>query len=156
MEDLDGTDRAILYILQTDARAVTNTEIGERVGVSATTVGDRIAKMKQRGIIKTCLTDIDYERAGIPHYLLLFCTVPTARREELAREAIQTRGVVAAREVLAGSRNLHVEVVGRTNDEVAETIETLDDVGLDVRDVEIIKDEHHRPFDGFGHPDVDD
>lgn len=153
MTDLDGTDRAILDMLQRDARDVTNTEIGEHVGVSATTVGDRIAKLKRRGIIKTCFTDIDYEKAGIPHYLILFCSVPAAERETLARKAIRTDGVVSVKEILTGSRNLHVEVVAETNDDAARTIETLEDVGIDVQDVEILADEHRRPFDGFGHPD---
>ncbi|WP_290810306.1 AsnC family transcriptional regulator [Halovivax sp.] len=152
MDELDRTDRGILYVLQTDARSVTNTEIGERVGVSPTTVGDRIDRLRERGILRTTYADIDYERAGIPHTVVLYCTVSAADLEESAAAAISSEGVVSVTELLTGDRNLQITLVGRTNEDVAKTIEAVEELGIEVRDAELLKAEHRCPFDGFSHP----
>ena len=154
MKNLDRTDRAILYLLQTDARELTNTEISDRVDVSPTTVGERISRLKATGVLKTCHTEIDYEKAGIPYYLHLSCSTSTSDRSELASTAIQQSGVVTVKELLSGDQNLHVEIVGTSNEGVAETIRDLETAGIEIHDVELIKEAHRRPFDGFGNPDA--
>lgn len=146
---LDEIEQAILYHLQADARNVTNTEISEHVDVSATTVGQRIADLEARGIIENYHTMVDYERSGFPHRILLRCTVPPDDRRETADELIDQHRVISVRELIAGNRNLNVEIVGHTRDELVETIATIERAGATVVDSEIIKNELRRPFDGF-------
>lgn len=152
MVDLDDTDRAILYFLQTGARDVTNTEIGEKIGVSTATVGERIKRMRDSGIIQNSCIDINYEKAGLPHHVLLMCSVPASDRERIAEQAIQKHGVVNVREFRTGS--LHIEIVGQSNDEISETIKTLEELGATVNQSEEIKQDHRRPFNGLGHPTI--
>ena len=44
-DELDNVDKGILYLLQQNARTNTTTTLGERVGVSSNTVGNRITKL---------------------------------------------------------------------------------------------------------------
>lgn len=45
--DLDGIDEGILYLLQRDARRITTKEMTEQVGVSASTVRNRIDRLEE-------------------------------------------------------------------------------------------------------------
>lgn len=146
---LDDIDRAILYELQIDARNTTNAEISEKVGVSATTVGQRIENLEDSGIIVTYHTMVNYERAGFPHRVLLFCTVHPDDRYDAADEILHFQGVISVRELISGECNLHIEAVGRTRDEIVETISTIEKNGVDVIDTEMIKNEWRQPFDNF-------
>jgi DNA-binding Lrp family transcriptional regulator len=147
---LDEIDKAILYHLQTSAREITNAEISDRVGVSATTIGQRIEDLQNEGVIKDYVTAVDYERAGYPHQMLLFCTVNPDDRHEAGNRIIDEHGVVSVRELISGERNLHVEIVGRTREEVVETIGAIEQNGVSVESSELIKDERRQPFDQFG------
>lgn len=46
--DLDRTDKAILHVLQDDARNVTTEAIGERVGLAASTVANRLSALEEQ------------------------------------------------------------------------------------------------------------
>ncbi|SDQ62113.1 Lrp/AsnC family transcriptional regulator [Natronobacterium texcoconense] len=152
---LDEVERSILYHLQEDARNVTNAEISEAVGVSATTVGQRIADLEERGIVDTYHTMVDYERSGFPHRILLFCSVHPDDRHDAADDVIDVHGVISVRELITGNRNLHVEIVGRTREEIVDTISAIEHNGIAVEDSELIKNESRRPFDDFD-PDCEE
>lgn len=146
---LDDVDRAILYHLQEDARRTTNADISDALDVSATTVGQRIADLEERGVIVTHESRVDYERAGFPHRLLLFCTAEQAARPPVAEEVLDLHGVIDVRELVTGEHNLHVEIVGRTRDEIVDTIASIEDNGVEVAESELVKNEYSQPFDHF-------
>lgn len=146
---LDELEREILYRLQCDARNVTNAELSDAVGVSATTIGQRIDDLEERGVIKTYHTMVNYETSGFPHRILLFCTVDPADRHTAADDIIDQYGVISVRELISGDRNLHVEIVGRTREEIVDTIAAIETCGIDVADSEMIKNETRNPFDSF-------
>ena len=152
---LDETDRGILQLLQHDARHYTTGEIGEQVGVSNSTVSTRIADLEAAGIIRGYTVLIDYEEAGVNPKQLLVCTAEASERDRLAREAIEVSNVVEARTVLAGTRNVHVTVVGRSVSELAETADSLEALGLTIVDAGLVRTEYHNPFDHFGTDAVD-
>lgn len=58
---LDATDRAILDLLQDDAR-LSRGEIGRRVGLSAAAVHERIRKMERSGVIRGYAALLEGER----------------------------------------------------------------------------------------------
>lgn len=62
---IDQKDSQILKLLQEDAR-LSNAEIGERVGLSASTVFDRVKKMQQKGIIKGYVAMVEPGAVGKP------------------------------------------------------------------------------------------
>ena len=63
--DLDAKDREILALLEADARRSV-TDIGRLTGLSAPTVTERIARLRDIGVIRRFTTQIDYARVGLP------------------------------------------------------------------------------------------
>ena len=148
--ELDETDKGILYLLQQDARGITTKEMAERVGVSASTVRNRIERLEERGIIRGYHPDVDYDEAGLQLYVEVICSAPNPRRAAYAEAARDVSGVVAIREVLNGNENVQIDAVGTNSDDVARITDELSDIGLDVVNTKIIKDTHVQPFNHFG------
>lgn len=149
--ELDQIDRDILHALQKDARRNTNAEISERVDVSASTVGKRISRLEDRDVIKGYQADLDYELAGFPLQVLFICTAPIAEREALVDAALGIEGVVNVRELMTGRANVHIQVVGASNDDITRIAYALDDLGYAVSDEILMRNEHTQPsirFDG--------
>jgi Lrp/AsnC family leucine-responsive transcriptional regulator len=61
---MDPKDRAIIEVLQEDARA-TYAQIGARVNLSASTVHDRVRKLERRGVIRGYRASVDPETVGL-------------------------------------------------------------------------------------------
>lgn len=154
--ELDSIDRGILHLLQVNARNNTTAEIADRVDVSATTVSNRIAKMENDGVIDGYHPQINYEKASLPLHILFVCTAPVAEQDDLATQALDVFGVVDVREMLRGTQNVHIEAISRDIDEIEETTQALDDLGLEIETSEIVKQEYTRPFDHFGSDRIDE
>ena len=153
---LDDIDRGILYMLQRDARRVTTEEMGEEVGVSASTVRNRIEKLEQSGILRGYHPDIDYERAGLHLHVFFICSAPNPERGQLAERARDVDGVVGIYEVLNGNDNVQIEAVGTDTSDMARINDELSDIGLTVVNSKVIKSQHVQPFDHFGQSVVGD
>ena|SRR5580700_7247229 len=70
MARLDELDAAILRELQADARR-TNRDIAAAVGVPPTTALDRTRSLRQRGVIRGAILDIDLAEIGRPVQALI-------------------------------------------------------------------------------------
>ena len=70
--ELDKTDRAILRLLQADAR-LTIQEIGQQISLSKTPVHERIKRLEREGIIARYVTILDKQKLGNP--LTVFCQI---------------------------------------------------------------------------------
>jgi len=152
--ELDDLDRAILYALQDDTRKLSTSSIADRMDVAASTVRTRIRNLEDAGIITGYHAEVDYEAADFQLHTLIVCTAPVPDRERLAQAALETEGVVAVREVMTGNENVHVEVVGRDGDDLSRIGRELDEIGFEIEDENIIRNEYVRPYSGFG--DTDD
>ncbi|SDR16520.1 Lrp/AsnC family transcriptional regulator [Natronobacterium texcoconense] len=148
--ELDGTDKGILYLLQRDARGLTTQEMAEQVGVSASTVRNRINRMEKKGIIRGYYPDVDYDKAGLQLYVEIICSAPNPERERLVKEGRNVNGVIALREVLNGQENVQIDAVGTESDDVARITDELSDIGLEVINTKIIKETYTQPFSHFG------
>ena len=62
---MDARDRKILALLQGDAR-LGYADIGDRVGLAASSVHDRVRKLEKKGVIRGYRADVDHEQAGFP------------------------------------------------------------------------------------------
>ena len=154
--NLDETNKAILYLLQRDARGLTTREMAERIGVSASTVRNRIEQLEEEGIIRGYHPIVDYDKAGLQLHVLFICTAPSPKREQLAKAAREVSGVVTIQEVLNGQENIQIEAVGTETDDIARISDELCDIGLDVVNSKILKSFHKQPFDHFGQQLVTD
>lgn len=149
--ELDDTDYAILYLLQAETEAdLTHDEIAEQLDISSSTVSNRIQRLEDGGVLEKFDPVIDYEAAGAPHHVLFVCTAPIAERKTLCERIIEVSNVVHTRELLTGSKNLHVEVVGMESGDIETVAEELDALGLEIEHSEMLRTEYSRPFDHFG------
>ena len=78
MNDLDSTDLQILDALQKDGR-LSRAAIGERVGLSAAAVHERIRKMERSGVILGYAARLDPVKAGcdLLAFVLVFIEHPS-------------------------------------------------------------------------------
>nr|WP_255170852.1 winged helix-turn-helix transcriptional regulator [Natrononativus amylolyticus] len=79
-------------MLQREARNTTAQEIGETVGVSPSTVRNRIDQLESDGVIRGYHPKLDYEAANLPLCVLFVCTAPATRRSELADKVMNIQG----------------------------------------------------------------
>ena len=82
---IDATDRKILELLQVNGR-MSNAEMAEAVGLTVSSVHERVKKLERRGIITGYVAVVDPEKLGKP--LLAFVRL-TVASHEAAREGIQ-------------------------------------------------------------------
>ena len=149
-EGLDDLDRHIVYKLQVDARHTSSNDIAEEVGVSASTVRNRIARLEEEEIIRGYHADVDYGKVGFQLYTLIVCTAPIPEREELARAALEVSGVVDVQEVMTGEENVLVTAVGEDGDDLSRIGQELAATGLHVADEDIIRNHYVHPYHRFG------
>jgi DNA-binding Lrp family transcriptional regulator len=148
--EIDATDRAILYVLQQqDPTELTVSEIADRVDVSASTVSNRIQQMRAGDVLQGSIPDIDYERAGMPHHFVCVCTVPIERRDSVTQDILQLTPAISTRELLTGTRNLHIEAACPSNADVEQFIEQVSEFDLTIEQIQIVSDQYHQPLDFF-------
>lgn len=147
--ELDDIDRNILFLLQEDARNLTNSNISHQVGVSPSTVGNRIREMEENGVIQGYKPVIDYERTGHPFRVLFICSTSIERRPNLVKKAINISGVVNIHELMTGQRNVLIEVVGRENADITSLATAISDLGFVIDEEVLMKDTYPRPASVF-------
>jgi DNA-binding Lrp family transcriptional regulator len=146
---LDDVDRGVLFALQRDARNVTAQEMADEVGVSPSTVRNRIANLENVGVIEGYQPVIDYEKAGFQLRVLFVATVSPDERHRRAKEALQIPGVIDVREMLTSKRNLYVEAIATSTRDLAAITGELSDRNLDILSSEIVTAHYSQPFGEF-------
>jgi Lrp/AsnC family leucine-responsive transcriptional regulator len=85
--DLDEIDWKILQILQENA-AIPNIELADEIGLSPAPCHRRVKRLKDLGVIKRSIVELDYEKLG--YSLTAFVEVTLAEHtEKAAREFIR-------------------------------------------------------------------
>ncbi|MBT3139495.1 Lrp/AsnC family transcriptional regulator [Ruegeria litorea] len=70
MRKLDQLDKKILRTLQKNGR-ISNKELAETVGLSATPCWQRVRKLEEDGFIGRCVAMLDAEKVGAPDIVLV-------------------------------------------------------------------------------------
>jgi DNA-binding Lrp family transcriptional regulator len=146
---IDDVDEAILHALQEDARNISSGDIAERTGTSGSTVRKRIQRLENDEVVKGYSAEIDYQKAGYPLRMLLFCTAPIPERGEQIPDILAIDGVVSVQELVTGERNLLVTVVGETDSDITPVAQELLDLGLTVVDEVLVRSHETTPFGEF-------
>ena len=117
MLGLDELDKAILGELQSDARR-TNRDIAAAVGVSPTTALDRTRGLRDRGVIRGALLDVDLAKIGRPVQALIAVRVrpPSRRNIEGFLEWVSTLPQTIGVFVVSGNEDFLVHVAVQDND----------------------------------------
>ena len=79
---IDKIDRQIVSLLQTDAR-LSNAALAEKVGLTTSTVHERVKKLEKKGIIKGYVAVVDAEALGKPIMAFIHLTVGSALTDYL-------------------------------------------------------------------------
>ncbi|MBN1877487.1 MAG: Lrp/AsnC family transcriptional regulator [Anaerolineae bacterium] len=74
---IDEIDRQLISFLQEDAR-LTNAALAEKVGLTASTVHERVKKLEKKGIIKGYIATVDAEALGKPIMAFIRLSVSSA------------------------------------------------------------------------------
>jgi DNA-binding Lrp family transcriptional regulator len=117
MPGLDELDKAILGELQSDARR-TNRDIAAAVGVSPTTALDRTRGLRDRGVIRGALLDVDLAKIGRPVQALIAVRVrpPSRRNIEGFLAWVSTLPQTIGVFVVSGNEDFLVHVAVQDND----------------------------------------
>jgi DNA-binding Lrp family transcriptional regulator len=148
-EEIDDVDRAILYALQEDARNMSSGDIAERTGTSDSTVRKRINRLESSEVIKGYSADVDYQQAGYPLRMLLYCTASISDRGELIPDILAIDGVISVQELVTGEQNLLVTAVGESDSDITPVAQALLDMGLTVADEVLVRSHETTPFGKF-------
>jgi len=148
-EEIDDVDRAVLYALQEDARNMSSGDIAERTDTSDSTVRKRINHLESSEVIKGYSADVDYQQAGYPLRMLLYCTASIPERGDLIPEILNIDGVVSVQELVTGEENLLVTAVGESDSDITPVAQALLDMGLTVADEVLVRSHESTPFGGF-------
>lgn len=150
---IDDIDRQILYLLQEDARNNSNADISERVGVSPSTVGNRIQQLEANGIIRGYQPNIDYDKADFPLRVLFVCTTSITERANLIQEILDLPGVTNVTELMTGNDNILVEIVGSNNEDITRLATAIDARNISINEEILMKNSYPQPAGIF---DVED
>jgi Lrp/AsnC family leucine-responsive transcriptional regulator len=74
---IDEVDRQIVSLLQTDAR-LSNSALAERVGLTASSVYERVKKLEKKGVIRGYVAVVDAGALGKPIMAFIRLTVGSA------------------------------------------------------------------------------
>ncbi|HPD91634.1 MAG: Lrp/AsnC family transcriptional regulator [Rhodobacter sp.] len=114
---LEDQDWKLLSLLQQDAR-LSNQELADRVGMSASSCWRRVRALEDAGVIRAYRADLDAARAGLGFHAILHLTLTRHSREIVERF---TAEVMRHDEVLdcyatTGAMDYHLRVLCRDLD----------------------------------------
>jgi DNA-binding Lrp family transcriptional regulator len=117
MADLDEIDAAIVAVLKSDAR-MTNRDLAARIGVSPTTALDRTRALRQRGVIRGAILDVDLTQIGRGVQALIGVRIrpPSRRNIEGFRDWVSALPETLGVFVTSGNEDFIVHVAVRDNE----------------------------------------
>ncbi|MBT0567871.1 Lrp/AsnC family transcriptional regulator [Williamsia sp. CHRR-6] len=111
--DLDAVDRALVGLLQGDAR-IPNRELADRVGVAPSTCHGRVRRLIELGVIRGFFADVDPAAVGRPLRAMVAVSLQSDARGQIRHfvEQIRVRTEIIDVFFLAGTDDylLHVAV----------------------------------------------
>jgi len=154
-QELDEVDRGILHLLQEDARNNSASAMADALGVAPNTVRNRLDRLEANGVVLGYHPHIDYERAGFQLRVIFICSTSITERSNSADQVLDVEGVVRIVELLSGKRNLAIEAVSNSTDDLTEIGRRIEDIGLVIDEEWFVKRDSVQPFDHFGAEAVD-
>ncbi len=116
--ELDDTDRAILRILQADARTPFS-EIARRIDMSSATVHDRVGRMEDAGVIEGYHASINTKAVGYGVSALVGLRVEQGREEDALEQLRELEGVRAIH-LTTGEWDVILRVIAEDTDALRE------------------------------------
>lgn len=143
---LDATDRALLRLLERDARTP-NSALAERVGIAPSTCLGRVRALRERGVIRGYHADVDPAATGHPLQAMISVRLQADARNRLGEFVERVGRLPEVRDVyfLAGDDDYVLRVATADTGSLRDLVTTLNEQ----RDVAGTRTslifEHHRP-----------
>ncbi|OKY77111.1 MAG: DNA-binding transcriptional regulator, Lrp family [Candidatus Methanohalarchaeum thermophilum] len=152
MSDLDKVDKRIIYRLSKDSKNINAPELAEELNVSSATIRNRIRKLEQKEIIKGYHAEIDYTKINNKLTVLFKCSSPSIKdRPKLAKKTQTLKNIVQIKEITSGSvEDLLIKAVVQDSEEITKTANKLEEIGLKVKDEDLIIEEYFSSYSKFG------
>jgi len=122
--ELSETDLKLLRLLQENAD-LTYAELSKHVNLSPSTVYVRIKRLKEMGIIKRIIAEIDHTRLGFEVKALIFIEAEPKKLSYVASELRKLPNVVALYDI-TGDYHFVAIAIAKNNNDLAKV---LDDIG---------------------------
>ena len=111
--EIDALDLKLLEALQTNARS-TFAELGELVGLKASSVHDRVKRLEARGYVKRYSAQLDGQRLGLGLTAFVSCYTSADVGYEEFTEAVNKLPEVCEVHSVAGEETYFVKVMTRS------------------------------------------
>lgn len=124
--ELDATDRALLRLLQTDAR-MPNNELAQRVGIAPSTCHGRVRRLIDSGVIRGFFADVDPAAVGRPLRAMVAVSLQSDARGQIRRfvSEIATHDEVIDVFFLAGADDYLLHVATADTETLRQFVEML-------------------------------
>jgi Lrp/AsnC family transcriptional regulator, leucine-responsive regulatory protein len=146
---LDKRDEVILAALQRSGRA-TFSEIGKEVGLSPSSVHERVRKLEQAGVIRGYRAEVDSEAIGLfVTALVSVMPLDPKQPDDLPQRVLEFPEVEDCHSV-AGDENYILKVRTRTTTELEDFLRRLrEKAGVQTRTTVVLSTPfEHRPISG--------
>jgi Lrp/AsnC family transcriptional regulator, leucine-responsive regulatory protein len=149
---LDAYDTRILTLLEEDARR-TNSDIARVVGLSPATIGERIARLRDVGVITGFAVKLDPARLGYPLAAIVEFE-PSSRYDDDGVRAVANHPAVRSCYKVTGRSLLMLLVRVRDHAELNDALVEFNRFGQTHTSVILTSELDERPwfFDGWGDP----
>lgn len=119
---LDRIDRALLRLLQEDARRPFK-ELATKVALASSTVHERVARLRKRKVLRGVHADVDHRAFGLNLQAMVFVRVRkgSEKGEGFAKHISQAPWVLDVYH-LAGRQDFALHVVARDTDQLREQV----------------------------------
>ena len=114
MQYLDDINRELLDILQIDGR-ISYKELGQRIGLTAPAVAERVRKLEEAGVITGYRAVVDYEAVGFPILSIIRLKAPM-RTEGIDPKIAAIPNVIEASRVTGSDSHVIRARLRRTRD----------------------------------------
>ncbi|WP_277553089.1 Lrp/AsnC family transcriptional regulator [Halobaculum limi] len=114
--ELDDTDRAILRILQSDARTPFS-EVARRIDMSSATVHERVSRMEEAGVLKGYRAEVDAKALGYGVSAFVGLRVQQGHEEE-ALETLKDIEEVREVHLTTGEYDVMLRVYAESTDDL--------------------------------------
>jgi Lrp/AsnC family transcriptional regulator for asnA, asnC and gidA len=124
--ELDRIDKELLKILQDDAD-LTYAQLGKMLNISPSTVYMRIKRLKERGIIKRIIAEVDPEQLGYRLRSLIFLSIDVKKYNTIVEKLKEIPQVKVIYDV-TGEWTFALEALVRDHKELSELLDVIGSV----------------------------
>ena len=124
--ELDKIDRELLNLLQENAE-LTYAELGKRLGISPSTVYMRVKKLKEKGVIKRIIAEVNPEVLGYKLRSIIFVSIDVKKYNSVV-EALSKIPQIKIIYDITGEWTFALEALVRDHQELSSLLDKIGNI----------------------------